>query len=63
MIARILAGSRTTDSVSVIRLCSSTSARTRRVGDHPALEQQITGFFLDEHGRAVAVTSVRVDCE
>jgi hypothetical protein len=33
-----------------------------RVGDCPALEQQVARFFLDEHGGAVIPTGVWVDC-
>jgi hypothetical protein len=32
-----------------------------RLGDGPALEQQIAGFFLNEHRRAVVPACVRVD--
>src|SRR6266568_2326326 len=35
-----------------------------RVGDRPALEDQVAGLVVDEHGRAVVSACVRVDaCE
>jgi hypothetical protein len=35
-----------------------------RVGHGPALEDQVTGFIVDEHGRAVVSVGSRVDaCE
>jgi hypothetical protein len=32
-----------------------------RVGDGPALEDQVAGFIVDEHGWAVVSTRIRVD--
>jgi hypothetical protein len=35
-----------------------------RVGDGPALEDQVTGFIINENSRAIIPTGVRVDaCE
>ena len=56
MIARIRAGSLTTDSLSAIGLCRLDFRQGRGAGDGPALEQQVPGFLLDEHGRAVVLS-------
>ena len=61
MIARIRAGSLTTDSLSATGLCPLDFRQCRRFGDGPALEQQVPGFLFGEHGRAVVAVRLRID--
>ncbi len=63
MMSRILAGSLTTDSWSAIRLYPANGRQGIRVGDRPALEQEVACLFIDEHGRAVVAVGVRVDSD
>jgi len=49
IIALIRAGSRTTDSLSATGLCCATLRQDLRVGDRPALEEEITSLLLDEN--------------
>jgi hypothetical protein len=62
MIARIRAGSLTTDSSSAIRLWPSTSASVAGWVTVQPWEQQVPGFLLDEHGRAMVGVRLGVDC-